>query len=401
MKLFRKLVVLVIIILGIFFLKGNITGMSILDVKNIDMPDINLGEMGLDDIGIGNNDKKVEIKTVNENINTPDIYFCPKHNCSAVMVDLIKDAKKSVHCALFDLDLIELIEVLDEKYNEIDYENSKSNKIDVKVVVDNDNYEEIEESYGKDLSVDNNGFVKVDNNNQLTHNKFCIVDNKYVTSGSFNPTINGNNKNNNNLVVVQSYYLAENYEDEFNELWDGYFGKSNKNKQEKVKYPRIESNNELVIENYFCPDDNCEEHVLDVLENAKESVKFMIFSFTSDPIGDKLIEMHNNGIIIEGVVEKKQNTNKYSEYDKLKNVGIDIQYDNNKYNMHHKNGLQTHYPKSGLLHHKVFIIDDHIVITGSYNPTASGTEKNDENILIIYSDDVASEFVDEYDMIKK
>ena len=109
MKLFRKLVVLVIIILGIFFLKGNITGMSILDVKNIDMPDINLGEMGLDDIGIGNNDKKVEIKTVNENINTPDIYFCPKHNCSAVMVDLIKDAKKSVHCALFDLDLIELI----------------------------------------------------------------------------------------------------------------------------------------------------------------------------------------------------------------------------------------------------------------------------------------------------
>ncbi|MBT7927691.1 hypothetical protein HN695_05100, partial [Candidatus Woesearchaeota archaeon] len=57
------------------------------------------------------------------------------------------------------------------------------------------------------------------------------------------------------------------------------------------------------------------------------------------------------------------------------------------------------YPKSGLLHHKVFIIDDHIVITGSYNPTASGTEKNDENILIIYSDDVAAEFVDEYDLI--
>jgi phosphatidylserine/phosphatidylglycerophosphate/cardiolipin synthase-like enzyme len=51
------------------------------------------------------------------------------------------------------------------------------------------------------------------------------------------------------------------------------------------------------------------------------------------------------------------------------------------------------------MHHKTFIVDDNIVITGSYNPTASGTEKNDENILIIYSDDVANEFVDEYDLI--
>ncbi|MBT7928272.1 hypothetical protein HN695_08125, partial [Candidatus Woesearchaeota archaeon] len=349
MKIFRKLVLIAIIIGVVYFLKGNmgITGMTIMDVQDIVK------------------DKIEDKVVVQEDIPLPVVFFCPKYNCEAVMVDLIKNAKKSAHCALFDLDLYELISMFDER----------SEEIDVKIVVDNDNYEEIEESYGKELE-----FVKIDNGNQLSHNKFCIIDGKVVSTGSFNPTFNGNEKNNNNLVVIESDYLSENYEDEFEELWKGYFGRSNKDKQKKVKYPKIEGD-EIIIENYFCPEDDCEGHVLDVLKNAEESVKFMVFSFTSDPIGEKLVEMHENGIIVEGVLEKKQNTNKYSEYHRLIEAGVDVIYDNNKYNMHHKNGLQTHYPKSGLLHHKVFIIDDHIVITGSYNPTASGTEKNDENIL--------------------
>ena len=379
--------VLVIIIAGLFFLKGNITGFSIMDVKNIDL---NIGMPDIDIKDIGNNivNKEVQSKVVQENFDTPLIYFCPRFNCSAVMVDLITNAKKSIHCALFDLDLYEIIEALDEKHNTINNNGIGNNeKIDIKIVVDNDNVEEIEKSYGKDLSFDEDGFVKIDNSNQLTHNKFCIVDGKYITTGSFNPTINGNIKNNNNLVVVQSYYLAENYEEEFEELWNGYFGRSNKNKQTKVKYNRIESNkgtnDEIVIENLFCPDDRCEEKVIEILDNVEDNVKFMIFSFTSDPIGDKLIELHNNGIEVEGVVEKKQNTNKYSEYTKLLEAGVNIMYDNNKYNMHHK----------------TFIVDDNIVITGSYNPTASGTEKNDENILIIYSDDVANKYLEEYVLI--
>ena len=358
-----------------------------MDVKNIDL---NIGMPDIDIKDIGNNivNKEVQSKVVQENFDTPLIYFCPRFNCSAVMVDLITNAKKSIHCALFDLDLYEIIEALDEKHNTINNNGIGNNeKIDIKIVVDNDNVEEIEKSYGKDLSFDEDGFVKIDNSNQLTHNKFCIVDGKYITTGSFNPTINGNIKNNNNLVVVQSYYLAENYEEEFEELWNGYFGRSNKNKQTKVKYNRIESNkgtnDEIVIENLFCPDDRCEEKVIEILDNVEDNVKFMIFSFTSDPIGDKLIELHNNGIEVEGVVEKKQNTNKYSEYTKLLEAGVNIMYDNNKYNMHHK----------------TFIVDDNIVITGSYNPTASGTEKNDENILIIYSDDVANKYLEEYVLI--
>jgi phosphatidylserine/phosphatidylglycerophosphate/cardiolipin synthase-like enzyme len=112
----------------------------------------------------------------------------------------------------------------------------------------------------------------------------------------------------------------------------------------------------------------------------------MIYSFTSDAIGDKIVEKFKGGngiegIEVKGIVEKKQNTADYSEYWTLTNAGIDVAYDTNPYN----------------LHHKVFIVDDEIVITGSYNPTASGTNKNDENVLIIYNKEIAGRYVEEFE----
>lgn len=51
------------------------------------------------------------------------------------------------------------------------------------------------------------------------------------------------------------------------------------------------------------------------------------------------------------------------------------------------------------MHHKVFIVDEKIVVTGSFNPTMSGDIRNDENIVIIYDKEIASEFLEEYDRV--
>lgn len=48
------------------------------------------------------------------------------------------------------------------------------------------------------------------------------------------------------------------------------------------------------------------------------------------------------------------------------------------------------------MHHKVFIIDEKVVVTGSFNPTAGGNERNDENILIIEDEAIAKRFVEEF-----
>ena len=50
----------------------------------------------------------------------------------------------------------------------------------------------------------------------------------------------------------------------------------------------------------------------------------------------------------------------------------------------------------GLMHHKVIIIDRSIVITGSYNFSASAEEVNDENLIVIFSPDIAAQYLAEF-----
>ncbi len=295
------------------------------------------------------------VKEVPKELNKPiEVYFCPTDNCNKILADFIDSAENSLHCALFDIDLKEVINALAKK----------SHSIDVKLVVDNDNYGEI-----------TGPGVKQDNENQLTHNKFCIIDQEKISTGSLNPTERGVYKNDNNLLIIYSELLAKNYEDEFNELWNALYGEGN-----KAETPVIYLNN-IKIENYFCPEDNCKQHVINQIRKADKSIYFMTFSFTDEDIADAILFKEN--IDVKGVFETTQTGSQYSQYHRLNGFGLDVKKDKNKYNMHHK----------------VFIIDNEIVITGSYNPTGSGNYKNDENLLIIHDKNIANKFLEEFNRV--
>ena len=51
------------------------------------------------------------------------------------------------------------------------------------------------------------------------------------------------------------------------------------------------------------------------------------------------------------------------------------------------------------MHHKFIVIDENIVITGSPNFSWSGFNINDENMLIIYSKELAFEYSNEFDRL--
>lgn len=280
-----------------------------------------------------------------------EVYFCPRDNCETALIDAINSSEASVHCAFFDIDLKNLISVIGKK----------SHSVDVRLVVDDENYGNIK-----------GPGVREDTSSQYSHNKFCVIDGKVVTSGSMNPTDNGADKNNNNLLIIHSRYLAKNYEDEFKELWEGEFGKG-----EIVKYPIIYLNGHKT-ENYFCPEDSCSKQIIEELRDAEKSIYFMAFSFTDEAIADAML--FNDKADIKGLFEKRGSGSAYSQYKRLKDFGLDVKVDSNPYTMHHK----------------VFIIDNSTVITGSMNPTGSGDRKNDENILIIHDKDLARKYVGEF-----
>ncbi len=219
---------------------------------------------------------------------------------------------------------------------------------------------------------ENFSFLKKGNKNGIMHDKFCIFNNKTIMTGSFNPSSSRIDRN--NMIIINSSSISRNYEDEFNELWSGNFGNGS-----RVKKPRVVMEN-AIVENYFCPEDDCAQQLISEIDNSNSTVLFMSYSFTHKGIANSLVMKKLEGLDIRGVIDSSSDKNVYGL---LAAQGIDARLD----------------LKKGIMHHKVFIIDNETVITGSFNPTYSGDERNDENILIIHNKDVASEYLSEFSRV--
>tara|TARA_Y100000310_G_scaffold268875_1_gene281755 strand:+ start:345 stop:1313 length:969 start_codon:yes stop_codon:yes gene_type:complete len=284
------------------------------------------------------------------------VFFCPQNNCEQQMINYI-DQATVVECAFFDLQLEDLTNAIADKQHKL----------------------LIHHSYEKHLPKNpiQKLTYKLSEGKKLMHNKFCILDNTIVITGSMNPTIRGATKNNNNILIIASPALAINYKAEFDELWQGTFSGGS-----PVPYPTILLNNNK-IENYFCPEDNCKSHILPLINNAS-TIRFMTFSFTDPDIANLLIRKRHTADI-KGIHESSRKNMKYEQYKNMEKLGIELKGDNT----------------TATFHHKVFILDNKTVITGSYNPTSNGNNGNDENMLIIHNPDIAKQYLDEFERLWK
>jgi phosphatidylserine/phosphatidylglycerophosphate/cardiolipin synthase-like enzyme len=221
-----------------------------------------------------------------------------------------------------------------------------------------------------------------DQHEGLMHDKFVIVDRSEVWTGSMNYTVGGAYKDNNNLIRIRSVQVAQDYTNEFEEMFaDGLFGPDG---SANTPNPKLTIDG-TQVEVYFSPDDGVVQHILEIIRSAQESIYFLAFSFTSNDIGEAIVERAQNGIAVAGVMDNGQiASNQGTEYDSFLQAGLDVRQDGNT---------------NGLMHHKVIIIDRQIVITGSYNFTASAEESNDENVVIIFSPAVAATYLEEFQRV--
>ncbi len=130
---------------------------------------------------------------------------------------------------------------------------------------------------------------------------------------------------------------------------------------------------------YFCPREDCKGVVLNELDKAENSIYFLLYSFTDEDISNLLINKSKN-IEIKGVIEGQRINNLENKYSHLLKNDIQIKKDKNKY----------------LMHHKVWIIDKKIVITGSANPSKNGYLRNNDNIVVIKDKKVAERYLEEF-----
>ncbi len=284
------------------------------------------------------------------------------------LAEAIRAARASVEVAAHQLNLWSLRDALIDAHRR---------GVSVRLVVESDYLDEPEVKALISAGVP----VLGDRREGLMHNKFVIIDHREVWTGSMNFTINGAYRNNNNLVRIRSSKLADDYLTEFEEMFvDDLFGPGS---TANTPYPSI-SLDGVLLEVYFSPDDGTAGRLIELIQGAQESIYFLAYSFTADDLAAALIARHRAGVSVAGVFEESQyKSNTGTEFDNLKRAGIDVRLDGNRNNMHHK----------------VFIIDQAIVVTGSYNFSRSAEETNDENTLIIHDLEWAQAFLTEFNTI--
>jgi phosphatidylserine/phosphatidylglycerophosphate/cardiolipin synthase-like enzyme len=219
-----------------------------------------------------------------------------------------------------------------------------------------------------------------DNRQPIMHDKFVVRDGEAVWTGSWNFTIGDTYRLNNNAVVFRSRELAENYAAEFRKMFEAkQFGP---NKPKGVPHPVITIGGAR-IENYFAPQDNVSQHIVEQLREARRSIRFLAFSFTHDRIAQTVLDRAAAGVQVTGVFETTGSETRFSEYGKFKQAGLDVYQDGNPY----------------VMHHKVFIVDDETVIFGSFNFSQNADKDNDENLLIVHDAGFVRPFIQEFDKV--
>jgi len=207
---------------------------------------------------------------------------------------------------------------------------------------------------------------KISFRGDIMHNKFFIIDGRYVWTGSTNLSDTGTGGYNANLaVVLDSTYFAQRYQQELSLMLDGAY---HKQKKADVKSYARKSIGDSNISLYFSPQDGAVYNgVLPAINAATKTIDLAIFFLTHNEISKALVKARHRGVAIRVILDATAASNGYSKHDYLRENGILVKVED----------------WGGKMHMKSAVIDGETLILGSMNWTSAGDKKNDENTLVI------------------
>lgn len=215
--------------------------------------------------------------------------------------------------------------------------------------------------------------VITDLNPNIFHQKFMVKDwrtsaRAEVLTGSTNFTPTGTSSNLNHIVIIKGKRTANVFKREFEELWSGTFGQKRERHDPK---PAVYQVSNVPVKVLFAPDHSPEMEVMKQMLKAQRRIDFAIFTFaTSSGIDDAMIAVQRGKVAVRGILDRAQGNQKWAATRPLASEGAEI------YLTRRTRGL-------GKLHHKLMVIDEQVIIAGSFNYTAPATALNDENIVVI------------------
>jgi len=131
---------------------------------------------------------------------------------------------------------------------------------------------------------------------------------------------------------------------------------------------------------YFSLSDNPQKEIIKNINQAKAFINIAMYIFTDREIALPLIKARERGVKVRVYLDQDQVDYKYSQSRFLVQKGIKIRISTNNY----------------IMHNKFAIIDNRLLLTGSYNWTFSANNRNDENLLIIDDPEIIEIFQNQF-----
>lgn len=313
-----------------------------------------------------------------------------------VMVDLVDQAEVSIRFAVMGFTYEPLIDAFERAYDR---------GVIVEGVGDaghlyNSGYERFRERHIPMI---------VGNQQHIMHDKFMVVDDRFVFASTANWSNSDLLNNSNNFVMIDSPEVAADFAAEHRQMFEGVFGH---NKVE-IDNGRVYEIGDTTVEVWFSPNEDAMGRILELVDGAKDRVSFTIFAFTKDQVGSALIRKQESlaaqgrlipgdrSVGVSGVIDQSQlhSNGQYHEVFRLLGAGIPLQLDGNDATV-----MPGDYQAGGgRLHSKTMVIDpdgeDPLVISGSFNWSASATQSNDEFLLVLRGRRVAQLYEDYFEYL--
>lgn len=286
---------------------------------------------------------------------------CTSQVCKAILKE-VSNAKSTIDMAIYGWDKVPALEEA--------FKNAASRGVRLRIVYDETAKESHYYPDTKNLIAISSAHKgdKSDDavaTNYIMHNKFLVIDNATVITGSMNYSktdLSGFNSN--NLLLIKSPEIAALYTEEFEQMLGGKFHRA------KVKSAKNRSYlmGTTKISVYFSPQDRIiTNQILQLVDQSRKYVYIPAFLITHEGLTASLINAHKRGVDVRLIIDATNTGSKRSAIKTLRAAGIPVKVEN----------------YAGKMHSKSIIIDDKFIVTGSMNFSNSGEKKNDENVLII------------------
>ncbi len=288
------------------------------------------------------------------------VYFSPYDDTRNLVIKELEQAQKSVSLVFYNLrddTILQTLKKLHEK------------KVLIKVYLDEYQAELSYNTFDDELrhaDIEVNTILVGNAENSSMHNKFAIIDEKTVLTGTMNWSTTSFDENYEHFFKITNQVIVKQFLQVFENI---------EKKSDNIVFDSDTDNFAV----YFAPYESLLPVVTETLQKASKSVFLVMYHLNQPELIQEIINAHKRGVKVIVVLDSPQQKQENSDEDLIAQ-GISV-------------FLVTLPNEFSRMHEKAVIIDNETVVAGSYNWTSLASFHNYETLLKITDTDIANAFL--------